>query len=973
MGHKTCVTTSINAQCECAFPYCNDNVFSYFDNRGSAFIHDTITLQTPFVHIPSNPSVNAEAFGFVPQRLIDSMAQAPGYLAKYPQLVSILPGGPRIGRVKGAGAFIEKELTSANVLTSATTVTISSNACYNKGQCSISPTPVAKSQAPTPTITAAPTPPMVQGSHPHYGGNGLDIPVNTGTGNQPAEMPAPDSNNQAPGDPMQAPEPSSPKQDLQPQGATDMNQAQTVVLPEKSGLASIIVNAMGGAPIAAPAPPLKTQPTPSYVVSLDPSASAVVVNGVTSPVSNPTNVGANPIVTINSQPTTLGTVPVLAINGQNVVAGASTATIQGVLVSLAPLATAIVVNRRTTPLSPGQTPIITLGSEPVTASPMSRYVLGGRTLVPGAAAITVSGTPISMPTEGNAVIIGESTVAIPNTPGAVLPEITLGNRVITANSASQFLLGDQTLAPGAPAITVAAPAGAIAAFGPSPKALTVGGKVFTPNPLAFAIDGTTISAGGPGMTVDGTPIRLGPSGILDIGGSTMSLPVSEVSPTAYTIGAQVFTPNPTAFSIYGTTISAGGSGATVDGTVVSLGPSGLLEIGSSTISLGVEAASPTPTAYTAGNQIFTPNPTAFLIDGTTISVGGPGATVDGTVVSLGPSGLLEIGSSTISLGVEAASPTPTAYTAGNQIFTPNPTAFQIDGTTISAGGPGVTIDGTFVNLGSSGALNIGSSTISLAPSPAYTVGGKIFTPNPTAFSIDGTIISAGGSGVNIDGTLVSLESSGVLDIGSSRILLPPGNVYTVGGETFAPNPTAFSIDGTKISAGGLGVTIDGTIVSLGASGILDIGSSRILLPTSNVYTVGGETFTPNPTAFQIDGTTISAAGPGVTIDGMVVSLGASGILYIGSSTISLLSGNTDYAGNPISLATSAGLDIADSTIPLTNGDSALMTPAAGPGPGATSSSTLPRSTHSGGEAQTSRPRIGRLGITLIIGCVVMLR
>ena len=909
MGHKTCVTTSINAQCECAFPYCNDNVFSYFDNRGSAFIHDTITLQTPFVHIPSNPSVNAEAFGFVPQRLIDSMAQAPGYLAKYPQLVSILPGGPRIGRVKGAGAFIEKELTSANVLTSATTVTISSNACYNKGQCSISPTPVAKSQAPTPTITAAPTPPMVQGSHPHYGGNGLDIPVNTGTGNQPAEMPAPDSNNQAPGDPMQAPEPSSPKQDLQPQGATDMNQAQTVVLPEKSGLASIIVNAMGGAPIAAPAPPLKTQPTPSYVVSLDPSASAVVVNGVTSPVSNPTNVGANPIVTINSQPTTLGTVPVLAINGQNVVAGASTATIQGVLVSLAPLATAIVVNRRTTPLSPGQTPIITLGSEPVTASPMSRYVLGGRTLVPGAAAITVSGTPISMPTEGNAVIIGESTVAIPNTPGAVLPEITLGNRVITANSASQFLLGDQTLAPGAPAITVAAPAGAIAAFGPSPKALTVGGKVFTPNPLAFAIDGTTISAGGPGMTVDGTPIRLGPSGILDIGGSTMSLPVSEVSPTAYTIGAQVFTPNPTAFSIYGTTISAGGSGATVDGTVVSLGPSGLLEIGSSTISLGVEAASPTPTAYTAGNQIFTPNPTAF----------------------------------------------------------------PIDGTTISEGGPGVTIDGTFVNLGSSGALNIGSSTISLAPSPAYTVGGKIFTPNPTAFSIDGTIISAGGSGVNIDGTLVSLESSGVLDIGSSRILLPPGNVYTVGGETFAPNPTAFSIDGTKISAGGLGVTIDGTIVSLGASGILDIGSSRILLPTSNVYTVGGETFTPNPTAFQIDGTTISAAGPGVTIDGMVVSLGASGILYIGSSTISLLSGNTDYAGNPISLATSAGLDIADSTIPLTNGDSALMTPAAGPGPGATSSSTLPRSTHSGGEAQTSRPRIGRLGITLIIGCVVMLR
>ena len=860
IGHKTCVTTSTNAPCKCKFPHCNDNVFSYFTKPDSTALHETITIQTPFVYIPPEAGVGAEAFGFVPQQLIDSMAQDPSYLGKYPQLVSCLPGGPGVVdafRVPMVGNAIAIALSSANELTSSTTVTIHSSTCYNQGPCPTLPAAGASLQAPTPAITAATTNPSVPDLDLPYGGDSPGVPANTGTVNQPAEKPAPNSDSQTSGDEIQAPEPPLPGQNPQSQGPADRNQAQTAAPLESQGLAAIIANVIGVAPITVPNPninqdtPPKAQPAPSYTISLAPSASAVVVNGITSSMPNPANAGAGPIVTVNSQPTTLGAVPGLAIDGQNVVAGAPAATIQGVAVSLAPLASAIVVDGGTTPLSSGQTPVITLGSQPVAASPTSQYVLGGRTLVPGAAAITISGTPISVPTDGNVVIVGGSTVAIPDTAGPVLPVITLGNQVITANSASQFLLGDQTLVPGAPAITVAAPARAVAAFGPSPTAITMGGEVFTPNPTAFSIDGTTISAAGPGVTVDGTSISLGPSGILNIGGSTLSLQFNEASPTAYTIGGQVFTPNPTAFSI----------------------------------------------------------------DGTTISAGGHGAMVDGTLVSLGPSGLIEIGSSTISLGLNAASPIPAAYTIGNQVFTPNPTAFPIDGTTISAGGPGVTIDGTVVSLGTSGILDIGSSTISLAPGTAYTVGGQVFTPNPTAFSIDGTIISAGGSGVNIDGTLVSLETSGILDIGSSKILVPPNNVYTVGGETFTPNPTAFSIDGTTISAGGPRVTIHGTVVSLGASGILDIGSSMITLPSDNA----------------------------------------------------------DTLGNPISSATLGVLDIGNGTIPLTTGIPALKTTAPGPDAGSTSSSSHPRSTHSGGEAHGSQLRIGRLGIIFVLASVVILR
>ena len=890
IGHKTCVTTSTNGQCDCTFSHCNDNVFSYFHEPDPTAVHETIIIQTPFVYIPPDPGYGAEAFGFVPEQLISSMAQDPVYLVKYPHLVSCLPGGPGIvdAAVDNAAGIAWSNVfhTPANELTSSTTTTIYSDTCYNPGPCPTSPSPGAAVPAITPTNTAEPTTvpspalvaqPSNKASAPtsiqsvKHGPTALAgvssnpyPPTTTAPANPAPGIPAPEdpaaessipkkADGQSPDDEPLNPGRTSPEQGHPQENPTAIYQPP----PQPQALASIIVNAIGRIPIGTPNPdidqgaPPEPQQAPSYVVSLAPSASAVVVNDITSPMPNPANAGASPIVTINSQPTTLGAVSGLAIDGQNVVAGAPAATIQGIPVSLAPSASAVIVDGSTTPLSPGQTPVIALGSQLVTASPTSQYVLGGHTLVPGAAAITISGTPISVPMDGNAVVVGGSTVAIPDTASPNLPVITLGNQVITANSASQFLVGGQTLSPGAPAITLAAPASVVAASGPSPTALTVGGEVFTPNPTAFSVDGTTISAGGLGVTVDGTSISLGPSGILDISGSTISLPVNEASPTAYTIGGQVFFPNPTAFSI----------------------------------------------------------------DGTTVSAGGLGAMVDGTLVSLGSSGILEIGSSTISLGLNAASPTPTAYTIGNQIFTPNPTAFPIDGTTISAGGPGVIIDGTIVSLGTSGILNIGSSTISLSHGTAYTVGGQIFTPNPTAFSIDGTIISAGGPGVTIDGTAVSLETSGILDIGSSRILLPPNTVYTVGGETFTPNPTAFSIDGTTISAGGSGVTIDGTVVSLGASGTLDIGNSLILLP----------------------------------------------------------SGDADTLGNPSSLPTLGVLDIGNGTIPLTTGISALTTNTPGPDPGSTSSSSHPRSTHSGSDAHRSQLRTGRLGIVFLLGCVVILR
>ena len=243
----------------------------------------------------------------------------------------------------------------------------------------------------------------------------------------------------------------------------------------------------------------------------------------------------------------------------------------------------------------------------------------------------------------------------------------------------------------------------------------------------------------------------------------------------------------------------------------------------------------------------------------------------------------EIGeSSTILL-----SPQP-VFTIGAQTFTADPSAFSIAGTTLSADGPAVTISGTIISLGQNGALEIGSSTISLptpsnlSPTQVYTAAGQTFTPNLSAFPIDGTIISAGGPAATVQGTIVSLGPNGALQIGSSTISLPtgpPGKVYTVAGQTFTPNPSTFPIDGTIVSAGGPAATVQGTIVSLGPNGALQIGSSTIhLLPSSasSNTTIDGLDIKAQSSFIVVDGVTLSPAAPGVTISGERVSLEAGG-------------------------------------------------------------------------------------------------
>ena len=190
-----------------------------------------------------------------------------------------------------------------------------------------------------------------------------------------------------------------------------------------------------------------------------------------------------------------------------------------------------------------------------------------------------------------------------------------------------------------------------------------------------------------------------------------------------------------------------------------------------------------PLLVTLGDQVFTPHPAGFLIDGTTISAGGRDLTIAGTDIHLESSGILNIGTSVVSMSNTAIVGDDSqlaAYSVGGQVFTPNGIAFRIAGTTISAGGPGVTISGTPIRLETSGILKISTSVASIANVASTTdhyrlasVGTDIFTPDPTASAVQKSAISGADSIITVSVTTTNLATSGDQGTGGSTPTLTP--------------------------------------------------------------------------------------------------------------------------------------------------------------------------------------------------------
>lgn len=276
--------------------------------------------------------------------------------------------------------------------------------------------------------------------------------------------------------------------------------------------------------------------------SLAPLATALVSGGSIIPLPPKYN-GVSDRTTVGSVPTA-DSVSGLVIDTQTLLPGGPAHTINGVLYSLAPSANALVSGSYTIPLTPSLSPnrpLITVGENTYTANSASYYIIGTQTLIAGAPAITVNGAPYSLAPLATALVSGSITIPLATASSDALPPITIAGTTYTANSASQYMIGTQTLIANSGPITINSTPYALS-VGPSAEALYVGTSTsflpsalpntgsatptisLLPNPTdpshGYIVDGQTLTPGSE-ITVGGTKISLGAQGTdVVVGGTT---------------------------------------------------------------------------------------------------------------------------------------------------------------------------------------------------------------------------------------------------------------------------------------------------------------------------------------------------------------------------------------------------------------------------------------------------------------------
>lgn len=164
--------------------------FLYFPSRGTTEVQNTGDL--PQLVGQSTPGANLDAralssttshtrtkydplladYGYVPQEVIDSLAQIPEYIKQYPSLASCLPGGPSILPIKdhepwinvmadGCAAAAPGVLSSVPDLTTSLGATVQAEGCFHPGACAATVTSVpAPVSTPVVALPAISTPPF---------------------------------------------------------------------------------------------------------------------------------------------------------------------------------------------------------------------------------------------------------------------------------------------------------------------------------------------------------------------------------------------------------------------------------------------------------------------------------------------------------------------------------------------------------------------------------------------------------------------------------------------------------------------------------------------------------------------------------------------------------------------------------------------------------------------------------------------
>lgn len=567
-----------------------------------------------------------------------------------------------------------------------------------------------------------------------------------------------------------------------------------------------------------------------------------------------------------------------------------------------------------------------LASTDATALTFSRglgpdLVLGTQTITPGAPAVMISGTPVSLASDGTAIVIGSTTKPLPAAPMQGI--VTAGALTFRRGSGSDLVIGTQTIMAGAPAVTISG----------TPVSLPVGGT-------AVVVDGSTIQLSGPTPAPTTVPV------ILDVNG----MPLTALSGFNYIVGSQTLVPGKPAITVNGTPVSLA-----IDGTAVVAGDS------------TIQLSTATPVVLDINGVSLTALPGSnYIVGSQTLIPGGPAINVDGTPVSLAVSATaVVVGGSTVPLS--GASTTPAVLAINGNTYTGiSGSTFLIGSQTLIPGGSAITVSGTPVSLPlDATAVVVGGSTFPL-PNPAtttptvLTIGGNRYTEmSGSSFLIGSQTLIPGGPAITISGTPISLPvGATAVVVGSSTFPLPGPTttappVLTINGERYTEmSGSTFLVGSQTLVPGGSAITLSGTPISLplGATAVVVAGSTvPIPRPTTTpvVLEIDGQSFTQiSRSGFLIGSQTLLPGGAAITVNGTLVSLGpAATNLVVGTHT------------EPLTTSRGLGEIIMGG---FSNG---------GPGlPGATNTSSVAGFT--GGTHRGVERRLGSMCVGVVLGCVL---
>ncbi|KAL8930411.1 MAG: hypothetical protein Q9208_000594 [Pyrenodesmia sp. 3 TL-2023] len=542
------------------------------------------------------------------------------------------------------------------------------------------------------------------------------------------------------------------------------------------------------------------------LVSLQPSATALVVGSSTKLLADSPK---QSMLTFNGVSFSPGPGSDLVIGTQAIAAGAPAVTISGKAISLAAGGTAIAVGPSTMPLAvPAAQEIVTANGLSFSRGSGSNLVIGTETINPGAPAVTVSGTPVSLALDGTAIVVGSSTESLPAAPTQSI--VTAGPFTFKRGSGSDFVIGTQTITAGAAAVTISG----------TPVSLPVDGT-------AVVLDASTIPLLGP--TPATTPAPTTAPIILDING----IPLTALSESNYIVDSQTLIPGKPAITVNGTPVSLA-----IGGTAV--------VAGDSTVQLSTAIATPSVLDINGVLLTAVSGSSNYVIGSQTLVPGKPAITVNGAPVSLAASATAVV-SGGLTIPLLGAATTPAVLAINGNSYTgisgPN---FLTDSQTLIPGGPAITISGTPIPLlpGATGVV-IGGSTFpfpnpSTTSPPVLTINGDRYTQmSGSSFLIGSQTLIPGGPAITVSGTPISLplDATAVV-VGGSTVPIPRPTstpvVLEIDGQSFTQiSGSGFLIGSQTLLPGGAAITVNGTLVSLGAAATnLVVGTQTEPLTTS---------------------------------------------------------------------------------------------------------------------------------------------